>query len=72
MNTNLHGVNDLQTALARRDTVLDKMLVLSDYAPMTLKRAALNTFLLTGHQEKGIPMELRRAQESLLDLLGER
>ena len=61
---------ELQAALARRDAIIDKMLTLSEYAPMALKRVALNAFMLTGHQQVAQPIELRRAQEKVLELLG--
>lgn len=64
-------MDELQTALAHRDAILDKMLALREYAPMTLKRAALNTFMLNGHQEKATPVGLRRAQAKVLELLEE-
>lgn len=59
----------LKESLARRDAILDKILALKEYAPDTRKRAALNTFMLTGHQEVGMPVELRRAQAKVLGLL---
>lgn len=61
--------DELQAVLARRDGILDTLLALREYSPMSLRRAALNTYLLTGHQEKEIPVNLRRAQEKALELL---
>ena len=60
---------ELKEALAHRDAVLDTMLGLKEYAPMSRKRTALNTFLLTGHQEQGQPLRLRKAQERVLELI---
>ena len=64
-------MNDgLQEALAARDAVIDKMLALREYRPQTLKWRALNEFLRTGHQEVDMPMNLRDAQDLVLELLG--
>lgn len=59
----------LTATLARRDGILDTLLALREYSPMSLRRAALNTYLMAGHQEKALPIQLRRAQEKVLELL---
>ena len=64
-------MTDLDRALATRDSIVDVMLGLAEYAPMTLKRKALQTFLMTGHQEQAMPINLRRAQARVKELLEE-
>ena len=61
---------ELQEALAARDAFVDKMLALREYRPQTLKWRALNEFLRNGHQEVDMPMNLRNAQERVLELTG--
>ena len=62
-------MSDLTAALARRDAVLDTILALKEWAPMERLRGSLNIFMLTGHQEKAMPMKLREAQAEVLRLL---
>ena len=63
---------DLTAALARRDAVLDTILALKEWAPMTRQRTSLNIFMIKpGHQEKAMPMKLREAQAEVLRLLDE-
>ena len=61
---------ELKKALTVRDGWVDKMLALREYMPQTLKWRALNEFLRNGHQEVGMPKNLRSAQGKVLELLG--
>ena len=62
-------MSDLTAALDRRDAVLDTILALKEWAPMTRQRTSLNIFFKDRHQEKAMPMKLREAQAEVLRLL---
>lgn len=61
----------LTAALARRDDVIDTMLALAEWAPLTRGWTSLNIFFKDRHQEKAMPMKLRNAQAEVLRLLDE-
>ena len=62
---------ELDRALSVRNNIIDSMLGLREYAHITLKRQALARFMLDGHQEQDMPINLRKAQARVLELLGE-
>lgn len=60
---------ELDEALDHRNSIIDTMLKLQEYAPVSLKRTALGVFMNDGHQEVAMPMNLRRAQARVLSLI---